>query len=108
MEDEGSSHVQLAQMLQVYSSDDESDEGVIVDFNFSQRVREPEEAAIRDTKNLLIDTGSTFSCLNNPRMLIGVRKSARPIRGYSNGGEMVTEYEGDMPGFSQLITTQRA
>ena len=92
--------MQLAHLLQMYSLDNESDDGVIVDFIFNQSVRKTDKGVVRDTTNLLIDTGSTLSCLNNPKMLIRVRKSERPIRGYSNGGETTTEYEGDMPDFS--------
>ena len=42
--------MQLAQLLQIYSSDDESDDGVIVDFSFNQRVRKTDKGVVQDTK----------------------------------------------------------
>ena len=60
-------------------------------------------ASTWDTKSLLLDTGSTFSCCNNPKMLTNIRRCKRPINGISNGGVMVTSEEGDLPGFFQSI-----
>jgi len=57
---------------------------------------------IRDTKNLLLDSGSTFSVCNNPKMLINLRKFKRPISGVSSGGVLVTVLKGDLPFFHGL------
>ena len=54
---------------------------------------------IRDTKSLLLDSGSTFSVCNNPKVLINLRKCEKPISGVSNGGILTTDLEGDLPGF---------
>ena len=60
----------------------------------------------QDTKSLLLDTGSTISCCNNPKMLVNIRKSARSINGISNEDTMVTYEEGDFPGdFTVYILT---
>jgi len=58
----------------------------------------------QDMKSLFVDTGLIFSCCNNPKMLINIRKYKKPINGVSNGGVMVTDREGDLPGFSPSIT----
>ena len=46
-----------------------------------------------------MDSGSTFSVYNNPKMLINLRKYKRPSSGVSNGGVLTTDLEGDLPGF---------
>ena len=56
----------------------------------------------KDAKSLLLDSGSTFSCCNNPKMLINIRESVKPINGVSNGGVMVTNKEGGLPGFFKV------
>ena len=53
---------------------------------------------IRYTKSLLLDSGSTFSVCNNPKMLINLRRCKRPISEVSNGGVLTTNLEGDLPG----------
>ena len=53
----------------------------------------------KDKNTILIDTGSTFSCVNNPQLLINIRKSGKPISGVSNGGVMKSDMEGDIPGW---------
>ena len=56
----------------------------------------------KDTKSILMDSGSTFSCCNNPKLLVNIRDSIKPINGVSNGGVMVTSKEGDLPGFFKV------
>ena len=47
--------------------------------------------SIRDKKSLLLDSGSTFSVCNNPKMLINIRECDKPISGVSNGGGINNE-----------------
>ena len=54
---------------------------------------------MKDTKILLLDLGSKFSCYNNQKMLVNVRNSRKSINEVSNGRVMVTNKEGDLPGF---------
>ena len=56
------------------------------------------DGVVRDAKSILIDTGSSFSCVNNINMVTNYKTSKNPICGVSNGGTMKTELEGDMLG----------
>ena len=56
------------------------------------------DGVIRDAKSILIDTGSSFSCVNNINMVTNYKTSKNPICGVSNGGTMKSELEGDMLG----------
>ena len=61
-----------------------------------------------DRKSLLIDTGSTFSCINNPVVVTNLRKSSKPITRVSNGGVMVTDMEGDMLRFFTVYVNEQS
>ena len=62
----------------------------------------------RETRSLLLDTGSTFSCVNNSKMLINMRKCDKPMNGASKGGVMATDREGELPGFFKLYYNPRS
>merc|ERR1711957_185528 len=46
--------------------------------------------ATREKKCLLFDSGSTFSCCNDPKMLINIRDCKKPIDSVSDGGVLTT------------------
>jgi len=104
-EDEGANHMQLKELNSGDSSS--SDGSYMVDyrnFQFLQKGKEGKTGESskhwiysRDKKNLLLDTGSNFSCCNSPRILVGVRKCKKPINVVSNGGVMVTDKGDDLP-----------
>ena len=48
--------------------------------------------------DILIDTGSTMSIFNNPKMLLNIRKSKKTMRAYSNGGHQDSNQVGNFPG----------
>ena len=58
----------------------------------------------KDTKSILLDSGSTFSCCNSSEMLVNIRDSVKPINGLSNGGVMVKDKEGDLTVFFKRTT----
>ena len=83
--------------------DDESessDESYTIDFSYYQTMMNQSENKNNETdkNSILIDTGSTFSCINNHKLLTDIKK-CKPINGISNGGTMVTGYQGELPGF---------
>ena len=105
----GASHMQVKCLEVDYDSSD-SDESYIVNFSYTgfhqQRVipvqmlsDEETKVCKRDKRSLLIDTGSTFSCVNNEEMVVNLRDSLNPITAVSNGGTMKSTKEGDMPGW---------
>ena len=49
--------------------------------------------------DILINTGSTFSLFKNPKMLLNIRKSSKPLKVFTNGRKQVSEYTSDLPGF---------
>jgi len=109
-EDEGANHMQLKESN---DGDSSSSSGSYMadyrNFQFLQKEGKTGESSkhwsySRDTKSLLLDTGTIFSCCNNLKMLVNVRKCKKSINGVSNGGVMVTDREGDLPGFSPSIT----
>ena len=51
---------------------------------------------------ILLDTGSTASVFNNPRMLINIRGSKNTMRAYSNGGHQDTDKVGYFSGMFQV------
>jgi len=105
-ENEGANHMQLKNLNNGDSSS--SDGSYMVhyrNFQFLQKEKEDKTGDYskhwsysRDTKSLLLNTGSTFSCCNNLKILVNVRKGKKPISGVANGGAMVTDREDDLPG----------
>ena len=97
--DQDPNHMQIG----VMGGDDESessDESYTIDFSYYQTMMNQSENKNNETdkNSILIDTGSTFSCINNHKLLTDIKK-CKPINGISNGGTMVTEYQGGLPGF---------
>ena len=54
---------------------------------------------IKDPTNFLLDSGPTFSCCNNSKMLVNIENSRKSINGVSNGGVMLTNKEDYLPSF---------
>ena len=54
------------------SSEDNSDESVIMDYQFAM-----DSMGLYDDKAILIDTGSTFSVMKNPKMVVNIKKVRR-------------------------------
>ena len=48
---------------------------------------------------ILIDTGSSFSCVNSKNLIVNLRKSENPINVISNGGTLPNNMEGDIHGW---------
>lgn len=120
-EDEGDQNLQIEDMLEDGDSLSNNDSYLVdfSDFEFLQegtmtskyttasRVIKNNElkrkrASTQDTKSLLLDTGSTILCYNNPKMLINIRMREKPSNVVSNGGVMVISKEGDLPAFPQV------
>ena len=77
---------------------DESDGSLIMSFQLMEiRDKFIKSGGYRDT-DILLDTGSTMSVFNNPKMLVNIRKSEKTMRAYSNGGYQDTNQVGDFPG----------
>jgi len=95
---EGAHHIQIEALMENEGSS-LSGESYLVDFSDCHYFQEGKNwSTTRDTKSLLTNKGSTFSCFNNPKMLINIRKCKKPINGVLNCGVMVTNQEGDIPG----------
>ena len=62
----------------------------------------------RDTKSLLLDTGSTFLCVNSSKMLVHIRKCDKLMNGVSNGRVMVKDREGELPEFFKVYYNSRS
>lgn len=121
-EDEGAQNLQIKEMLKD-SNSLSSDHLYLVDFSdlqflqegtmisrytieskvMSNNVLKRKRASTQDTKSLFLDTGSTFSCCNNLKMLINIKKCKKSINRVSNGGVIVTDKEGDLLGFPSSL-----
>ena len=86
-----------------YTSDNSDDESVIMSFQFFNRNFKTASNIMSkssiDDRSILIDTGSTFSVIRNPKMLINVRNSSKTLRAVTNGGNQDHTMKGDLPGF---------
>ena len=58
--------------------------------------------------DILLDTGSPFSCIRNKKMLVGLKKVTTPLIGYTNGGNMVYKEKGHLPGFFQVWYNEKS
>ena len=101
----GMSNLQIEQLELSSESSCGSDESYMFDFshhqvgvNMMNKDYKKNLSNRKDKSSLIIDTGSTFSCVNNPQLLINIRKGDKPISGVSNGGVMKSDMEGDIPG----------
>ena len=103
-EDDDASYVDTHkdQHLQVDSEEELSDESSFVHFQWAQIALTQQQNnrtnTYKDT-DILINTGSTFSVFKNPKMLLNIRKSSRPLKAITNGGNQISEDMGDLPGF---------
>ena len=90
------------QHFQVNSDEEMSDDSNFVHFQWAQvglnQLQGNRKNTYKDT-DILIDTGSTFSVFKNPKMLLNIRKSTKPLNAITNGGKQTSEYTGDLPGF---------
>ena len=97
----------------------DSDESYIVNFSYPMFMQVNEVDAVflnkqgnrffkRNLKSLLIDTGSTFSCLNNKGLVMNLRMSKTPMTAVTNGGTMVTDMEGDLPGWFTVYVNEKS
>ena len=55
-----------------------------------------------DDYSILIDTGSTFSVIKNPKILINVRNSKKILRAITNAGRQDHVLKADLPGFFEV------
>ena len=85
------------QHLQVDADSD--DDSVVIHFSWAQLARYERAAKDYGDTSILIDTGSTFSVFNNPKMLLNIRSSKRTLKAYTNGGRQDSNLIGDLPGF---------
>lgn len=112
---EGGAFLQLAEVDEQDSSS--SDSSGLIDFCFVQVVSKAKDVNPtgkkkakgnkQDKSSLLIDTGSSFSCINNPKLLVNIREAEVPITGVSNGGTMVNNMEADLPGFFKVYYNEK-
>ena len=58
-------------------SDDESQGSHVIGFSWTQLNKSVNQY---DENIILLDTGSTFSVLNNPKMLLNIRRSKRTVK----------------------------
>ena len=106
---DGDNHLQFDQ-LELDSLGD-SDDSYVYHLGFSQVDEDAWQMVGSGSRKidkscLLIDSGSTFSVVNDPKMVTGLRKSKKPINGVSNGGSMKSTMEGDMPGWFTVYVNQ--
>ena len=90
------------QHLQVGDNGSLSDESVVVHFSWAQvnlNQQGNNQGHGYTDADILIDTGSTFSIFKNPKMVLNVRKSRRPLKALSNGGKQESYLTADLPGF---------
>ena len=109
---QGSSNLQVNELDLSSDSLESTDESFMIDFSYHQVNNDTlnndtsKEGSNVDKKSLLIDTGSTFSYVNNPDLLVDIRKSKKPVSGISNGGVMKSDMEGTFRDGSLHITIQ--
>ena len=77
-----------------YYSDDES---VIMDFQFVM-----DDGGMYDERSILIDTGSTFSVMKNPKMVVNIRDSKKIMKAETNGGVQESNQKAFLPGFFEV------
>ena len=79
------------------TEDSSDDESVIMDFQFAM-----DSIGLYDDKAILIDTGSTFSVMKNPKMVIDIKKSKKVMKAETNGGVQESNYKALLPGFFEV------
>ena len=67
--------------------------------DFDIRVIHALQTGAKQSKEVLIDTGSNCSVFNNKSLLTNIRKSESKLRAYSNGGFQDSSYIGDYKDF---------
>ena len=85
------------QLMQLEQDDSIED---IVHFSWTQ-INNNNDNKYKDT-DILIDTGSTFSVLKNPQMILNIKESERKMKAYTNGGRQDFTLVGDLPGFFRV------
>lgn len=92
--------LQLNELNMSSESESESDDSYCFNFNFYQKLMcmANEDASNgksrkRYEKSILLDTGLSFSCINNSNLIVKLRKSKKPINGISNGGTLLINME---------------
>ena len=78
----------------------DSDDSLVMSLQYSQVAHTVPTGRYMDT-DILIDTGSTTSVFNNPKMMLDIQKSNKTLRSYSNGGTQDSNWKGYLPGFSR-------
>ena len=57
---------------------------------------------------ILLDTGSVPNIFSNPEMLTDIKKSKNPMTVGTNGGELLVNQEGTVPGYGQVYYNKNA
>lgn len=83
--------------MNVTEEDDSDDESVIIDFQFAMGT-----SGLYDDKTILIDTGSTFSVMKNPKMVVDIRKSKKVMKVETNSGVHETNHKAFLPVFFEV------
>jgi hypothetical protein len=82
--------------------EESDDDSVIVSFQCLQKGEHSVNLDSCDDNSILIDTGSTCSVFKNRKMLMNLRKSAKTLRAYTNGGHQDSTEVADLPGFFEV------
>ena len=80
---------------------DDSDDSLVTSLQYVSVAPTTSSGRYCDT-DILIDTGSTTSVFNNPKMLLDIQKSNKTLRSYSNGGSQDSNWRGYLPGFFKV------
>ena len=80
-----------------HSDGNRDDESVIMDFQFVMA-----EIGMYDDRSIFIDTGSMFSVMKNPKMLVKIRKSKKVMNAETNGGTQESRHKAFLPGFLEV------
>jgi len=78
-----------------------NDESVIMDFQFLM-----DENNAHDDISTLIDTGSTFSVIEKPKMVVSIRKSEKVMTAETNGVTQESRLKAFLPFFLKYGSTR--
>ena len=76
------------------SEDSSDDESVIMDFQFAM-----DTSGLYGNNAILIDTGSTFLVMKNPKIVLDIWKSQKVMKAETNGGVQESTHKAFLPGF---------
>ena len=61
-----------------------------------------DDGRVYDERSILIDTGSTFSVMKNPKMVVNIRDSKKIMKAETSGGVQESKQKAFLPSFFEV------